>query len=63
MSDRYNTPEPGTSDWHVPLNENFDAIGADIDDLETKAQLWGDYEIVFDDETPESDTYIRLETE
>lgn len=63
MSDRYHTPEPGSSDWHEPLNENFENIGADIDTLEKVSTFWGGYEIVFDDESPESDTYIRLETE
>ncbi|MFP8956786.1 hypothetical protein ACLI4Y_08660 [Natrialbaceae archaeon A-CW3] len=34
MSDRYETPESGTEDWHVPLNENFRAIGTDVETLE-----------------------------
>jgi len=29
----YNTPESGTVDWHVPLNENFKDIETDIEDL------------------------------
>jgi len=27
----YNTPEAGTTDWHVPLNENFSGIDRDIE--------------------------------
>lgn len=27
----YNTPEKGTSDWHVPLNENFEQIDEDVE--------------------------------
>ena len=26
----YNVPEPGQSDWHVPLNENFELIDRDV---------------------------------
>jgi hypothetical protein len=29
----YQTPAEGTLDWHVPVNENFEAIEADIKDL------------------------------
>ncbi|SFR66968.1 hypothetical protein [Halogeometricum limi] len=29
----YNTPQEGTVDWHIPLNENFADIEADIKDL------------------------------
>lgn len=29
----YNTPAAGTTDWHVPLNENFENIEADVLDL------------------------------
>lgn len=63
MSDRYNKPDPGSTDWHIPLNENFENIGSDMDTVEQTAPLWGGYEIVFDDETPESETYVRLKTE
>lgn len=32
MSDnRYNTPTEGTTDWHVPLNENFDKLNTDVE--------------------------------
>ncbi|QSG11332.1 Uncharacterized protein HSBGL_0902 [Halapricum desulfuricans] len=27
----YNTPPQGELDWHVPLNENFNAIDTDIE--------------------------------
>ena len=29
----YNTPQAGSNDWHIPLNENFESIEADIQDL------------------------------
>lgn len=31
MSERYNTPDPGTQNWHEPLNENFDALETDVE--------------------------------
>jgi len=31
MTDRYNTPVKGTLDWHVPLNENFEALENDVE--------------------------------
>jgi hypothetical protein len=34
----YNTPESGTVDWHIPLNENFNDIEADIVDLADRVQ-------------------------
>ena len=47
MSDRYNRPEAGTTDWHTPLNENFTNIGADVDTIEgqldSKAELDHDH--------------------
>lgn len=27
----YNTPESGTTDWHLPLNENFDKLDNDVE--------------------------------
>ncbi|UPW00952.1 hypothetical protein M0R88_02355 [Halorussus gelatinilyticus] len=27
----YNTPEEGATDWHVPLNENFEKIDGDVE--------------------------------
>lgn len=34
---RYNTPEQGTLDWHIPLNENFERLDRDVEvrDLES----------------------------
>ena len=29
----YNQPDPGTVDWHVPLNENFSEISSDLESL------------------------------
>lgn len=26
----YNTPSEGASDWHIPLNENFEGLDADV---------------------------------
>jgi len=34
----YNQPEAGTSDWHVPLNENFSDIEADIQDIAARLE-------------------------
>ncbi|SFR67317.1 glycosyl hydrolase family 28-related protein [Halogeometricum limi] len=34
----YNTPEPGTVDWHVPLNENFEKMEADVLELVERIQ-------------------------
>ncbi|SFR73459.1 Pectate lyase superfamily protein [Halogeometricum rufum] len=34
----YQTPSAGTVDWHVPLNENFEKIEADILDLVQRIQ-------------------------
>lgn len=27
----YDTPAEGTVDWHLPLNENFEALDADVE--------------------------------
>ena len=32
----YNVPDEGTSDWHVPLNENFEAIDRDVPIVDTE---------------------------
>lgn len=37
----YNTPSKGTEDWHIPLNENFDLIDADIGGP-LRAKVWGE---------------------
>ena len=31
MANRYNTPEEGNTDWHIPLNENFEALDRDVE--------------------------------
>lgn len=31
MAKRYSTPEQGTLDWHVPLNENFTKLDRDVE--------------------------------
>lgn len=31
MNHDYNTPEKGTTDWHIPLNENFSRIDTDVE--------------------------------
>src|SRR6056297_1106381 len=31
MSDRYTTPNEGTLDWHVPLNDNFEQLDRDVE--------------------------------
>lgn len=33
----YNVPEPGTLDWHIPLNENFDQLDTDVEIRDTGA--------------------------
>lgn len=40
---RYNVPEQGTLDWHIPLNENFERLDRDVEfrDLDTNKS---DYE-------------------
>lgn len=39
----YETPEQGTLDWHVPLNDNFAALDTDIEIRDADANR-GDYE-------------------
>ncbi len=34
----YNRPQAGTLDWHVPLNENFEQIEADIEDIAARLE-------------------------
>jgi hypothetical protein len=38
----YSQPQEGTADWHVPLNENFDRIDADIEIRDAEENL-GNY--------------------
>jgi len=40
---RYNTPELGTTDWHVPLNENFAHLDRDVEIRDVNAKR-DDYE-------------------
>lgn len=42
MADRYNTPSKGTTDWHIPLNENFSALERDVEIRDAEANL-GNY--------------------
>ena len=39
MTDRYTTPESGTLDWHVPLNENFEQLDRDVELRDAEANL------------------------
>jgi hypothetical protein len=39
MSERYNTPEQGTLDWHNPLNENFNKLDRDVEIRDQHANL------------------------
>lgn len=32
----YNTPEAGATDWHIPLNDNFDRIDTDVEIRDTE---------------------------
>jgi hypothetical protein len=42
MANRYNTPDQGTVDWHVPLNENFSALDRDVEVRDAESNL-GDH--------------------
>jgi len=35
----YNTPDKGTANWHVPLNENFERIDTDVEVRDTETNL------------------------
>lgn len=39
MTDRYTTPDEGTLDWHVPLNENFEQLGRDVERRDEEANI------------------------
>ncbi len=39
----YKTPSKGTNDWHIPVNENFAALDADVE-IRDAAQNRSDYE-------------------
>jgi hypothetical protein len=45
MTDRYTTPNEGTLDWHVPLNENFSQLDRDVELRDIEANI-GEYEPV-----------------
>ena len=36
---RYNQPERGSTDWDVPLNENFEDLGVDVEYRDAESQL------------------------
>lgn len=38
-SHRYQTPEKGELDWHVPLNENFERLNRDVEIRDTQSEL------------------------
>jgi|AntRauTorcE11898_2_1112593.scaffolds.fasta_scaffold00113_24 hypothetical protein len=38
-SNRYNVPELGTTDWHIPLNENFERLNREIEIRDLKSNL------------------------
>jgi len=39
----YNRPAEGTTNWHIPLNENFDRLDSDVEIRDTEANK-GEYE-------------------
>ena len=39
----YNTPDEGTTNWHDPLNENFEKIDADVEIRASEAEK-GEYD-------------------
>ncbi|KZN25035.1 hypothetical protein A4G99_00360 [Haladaptatus sp. R4] len=39
---RYNTPEPGITDWHVPLNQNFERLDSDVE-IRDNEEMRGSY--------------------
>lgn len=43
MADRYNRPDAGISDWHIPLNENFARLAVDVEHRDIEANS-GNYE-------------------
>lgn len=51
----YNIPEPGQTDWHEPLNENFKALDRDMPVVDAEAAL-DDYDAA------EGTLYIALDT-
>jgi hypothetical protein len=41
-NNNYQTPEKGATDWHNPINKNFEKIDTDIEIRDVEANL-GDY--------------------
>lgn len=39
MSDRFNQPTEGASDWHLPTNQNFADLGIEVADV---VETWDD---------------------
>lgn len=39
MSDRFNQPTEGTTDWHLPINQNFADLGVEVTDV---VETWDD---------------------
>lgn len=39
MNHDYNTPKEGTTDWHIPLNENFSELDTDVEIRDSEANL------------------------
>ena len=39
MANRYTTPNEGTLDWHVPLNENFEQLDRDVELRDEEANV------------------------
>jgi hypothetical protein len=43
MNHNYNTPSEGTTDWHIPLNENFNQLDVDVE-IRGPEENKGDYD-------------------
>lgn len=39
MTERYTTPNEGSLDWHVPLNENFEQLSRDVEVRDEEANI------------------------
>lgn len=65
----YQTPEQGTLDWHIPLNDNFSAIETDIQNLADNVGVSnvGGYDTpvqgTLDWHTPLNDNFSAIETD
>jgi hypothetical protein len=49
----YNVPEEGEEDWHVPVNENWESIDADINDLYMQVGSDGHPDVIYADSADE----------